>query len=199
MAHLRAYQNYLEKLVKCLPMDDTHFITKLSAQELLPGDIESKIKTSPTQADKASYFLSHVVKPALDIDEASDFDELLSIMQSCGYKHVRKLAITIKDEINKSDEIKLMPQTDGIEAKPTSIKSEMSLQSGKITMQCSQILLQTGEIPLRSDETLQNSQISLQSSGISVQCSELSLQSDEVKGKACLELCSAVLNFVCMD
>ena len=195
MAHLRAYQNYLEKLVKCLPMDDTHFITKLSAQELLPGDIESKIKTSPTPADKASYFLSHVIKPALDIDEASDFDELLSIMQNCGYKHVRKLAITIKDEIYK----KLMPQTDGIEAKPANIKSEISLQSGKITMQCGKILLQTGEVPLKSDETLQNSQISLQSSEISVQCSELSLQSDEVKGKACLELCSAVLNFVCMN
>ena len=69
MAHIQAYQNHLEKLVKCLPMDDAYFITKLSAQELLPGNIDSKIKALSTQADKAMYFLSNVIKPALDIAE----------------------------------------------------------------------------------------------------------------------------------
>ena len=104
MAYIRTYQNHVEKLVKCLPMDDTHFITKLSAQQLLPGDTKDKIKTLSTQADKASYFLDHVIKPALDINDISDFDELLSIMQNCGYKHVEKLAVTIKDEIDMSDD-----------------------------------------------------------------------------------------------
>ena len=109
MAYLRAYQNHLEKLVKCLPMDDTCFVTKLSAEELLPGDTESKIKAMhmSTLADKASYFLDHVIKPALDIGDTSDFDKLLSIMQTCGYKHVQKLAVTVKLEIdNKPEEIK---------------------------------------------------------------------------------------------
>ena len=106
MAYLAAYYNYLEKLVKCLPMDDTHFITKLSAQQLLPGDTDSNIKAMSTQAKKASYFLDHVIKPALDIDEISGFDRLLSIMQTCGYIHVQKLAQTIESEIAEPDEMK---------------------------------------------------------------------------------------------
>ena len=104
MAHREAYHNHVEKLVKCLPMDDTHFITKLSGQQLLPGDTESKIKALPIQADKALYFLSHVIKPALDIDDTSDFEKLLSIMLSCGYNHVQNLAGTIKFGIYNSDE-----------------------------------------------------------------------------------------------
>ena len=86
-------------------MDDTHFLTKLTAEELLPGNTGNKIKAMSTQAEKASYFLDHVVKPALDIGEISDFDKLLSIMQCCGYKHVQKLALTVKLEIDKRDEI----------------------------------------------------------------------------------------------
>ena len=131
MAHKRAYQNHLEKLVKCLPMDDTLFTTTLSAQQLLPGDTENKIKPLPTQADKASYFLSHVIKPALDIDETYDFDKLLSIMHNCGYNHVQKLALNIKREIDdKSDEI----------------NTEMKLQTDKIQSQTDEIHSQTDEI-----------------------------------------------------
>ena len=106
MAYRKAYDNYVEKLVRCLPMDDTHFVTKLSAQQLLPGDTESKIKALSTQAEKASYFLSHVIKPALDIDDTSDLEKLVAIMLSCGYNHVQKLAGTIKFEIDNSDETK---------------------------------------------------------------------------------------------
>ena len=94
------YVNYVNKLVKCLPMDDTHFITNLSSQQLLPGDTESKIKALSTQADKASYFLSHVIKPALDIDDISGFNKFLSVMQECEYDYVQKLSDKIRDDIN---------------------------------------------------------------------------------------------------
>ena len=104
MAYRKAYNNHVEKLVKCLPMDDTHFITTLSAQKLFPGDTENKIIKFSTQAEKASYFLSHVIKPALDIDDTSDFEKLLTIMHNCGYNHVEKLAGTIIFEIDNSDE-----------------------------------------------------------------------------------------------
>ena len=109
MAYLSVYCKHVEKLVKCLPMDDTRFIIKLSAEELLPGDTESKIKAmhTSTQAEKASYFLGHVIKPALDIGDTSNFDKLLSVMQTSGYEHVQKLAVTVKLEIdNKPDEMK---------------------------------------------------------------------------------------------
>ena len=94
------YDSYVEKLVKCLPMDDAHFIAKLSTQQLLPGDTESKVKALATQADKASYFLNHVIKPALNIDDISEFNKLLCIMQECGYNHVKNLSCKIQSEFN---------------------------------------------------------------------------------------------------
>ena len=105
MAHSDAYHKYLEKLVKCLPMDDTHFITKLSSQKLLPGDTDRKINALSTEPEKARYFLNHVIKPALDIDNISNFDKLLSVMQNCDYSHVENLATNIKHEIDKPDEV----------------------------------------------------------------------------------------------
>ena len=83
MAHREAYDNHVKKLVICLPMDDAHFITALSAQKLLPGDTKNKIEKLSTQAEKASYFLSHVINPALDIDDTCNFETLLTIMQNC--------------------------------------------------------------------------------------------------------------------
>ena len=70
-------------------------------QHLLPGDTESKIKSFLTQAEKASYFLSHVIKPALNIDDTSDFMKLLSVMQECDYDYVQKLSNKISDDIKK--------------------------------------------------------------------------------------------------
>ena len=141
MAHIRTYQNYVENLVKCLPMDDAYFIAKLSAQQLLPGDTENKIKTLSTQADKASYFLNHVIKPAVDINEpeTSCFDKLLCIMQECDYIHVKKLAVTIKCEINKSDEVKLK-------------SDDLKLQTNEIKLQAEETKLQPHKIELQTDE-----------------------------------------------
>ena len=92
-------------------MDDAHFITKLSAQKLLPGNTDSQIKALSTQADKAMFFLSSVIKPALDIAETSNFNQLLSAMEKCGYTHVQKLAVTIKQEVAKTSKRK--PQKSG--------------------------------------------------------------------------------------
>ena len=96
MAHVKAYQKFFHKLLKSLPMDDAYFIKELCEQGLLPGDTKNKIESFPAQTDKASYFLRHVIKPALDIDETSYFDDLLSLMEKSEYRHVKKLAGTIK-------------------------------------------------------------------------------------------------------
>ena len=106
MACKKVYGNHAEKLVRCLPMDDALFITALSTKNLLPGDTKEQIKAKFTQAEKASYFLSHVIEPALDIDDTSDFNALISVMQMCGYNSVQKLAHTIKLEIDSTDEAK---------------------------------------------------------------------------------------------
>ena len=95
----QVFDEYTAKLINCLPMDDSLFISSLSTHHLLPGDTENKLKALPTQADKASYFLCHVIKPALDIDDTSNFDNLLSVMEKCGYAHVNKLTHDINSKI----------------------------------------------------------------------------------------------------
>ena len=102
MTHKEAYDDFLQKLVKCLPMNDTHFIAKLSQKKLLPGDTKSKIEALPTAAKKVEHLLDNVIKTALDIDDHSSFDELLSVMENCGYGHVEKLSNKIKSKIHKS-------------------------------------------------------------------------------------------------
>lgn len=99
----KVYDSYTERLIKCLPMDDALFIAKLSAQELIPGDTDSKIKALPTQAEKASYFLNHVIKPALDIGYTAEFNKLLSVMQDCGYTHVKNLSCEIQANDDRSE------------------------------------------------------------------------------------------------
>ena len=101
-AYRQVYTKYIEKLVRCLPMDDVLFIAKLSTEELLPGNTESSIKARPTSADKSAYFLSQVIRPSLDIDETASFDTLLSVMEACEYAHVKTLAAQIKNEIART-------------------------------------------------------------------------------------------------
>ena len=106
---IQIYQKYVMeynvKLVIVLPMDDPVFVAKLSKHKLLPSDTNSQLEALPTQANKASYFLSHVIKPALAIDDSSSFDKLLYVMEHCGYDHVEKLACEIKSEIDKASDI----------------------------------------------------------------------------------------------
>ena len=98
-----AYEKHAEKLVRCLPMDDALFIAKLSDHKLLPGDTHDQLSAQPTQSAKALYFLQHVIKPALDIDDKSSFDNLVSVMDHCNYAHVEKLASVIKSEIGSGN------------------------------------------------------------------------------------------------
>ena len=102
MTHKEAYDDFVQKLVKYLPMNDTLFIAELSQKRLLPGDTQREIKALPTAAKKAEYLLDNVIKPALDIDNHSSFDKLLSVMENCGFEHVEKLSYEIKSKIHKS-------------------------------------------------------------------------------------------------
>ena len=101
MSHIKKlYENYYAKLVACLPMDDAFFIANLCGNQLLPGDTDSTLKSKSSRAEKALYFLSQVIKPALDIDDTSDFTKLLTIMKECDYNHVRTLSQKIIDDID---------------------------------------------------------------------------------------------------
>ena len=94
------FDKHSEELVKCLPMNDTLFIAKLSTFNLLPGNISNQLQALPTQADKALYLLNHVIKPALDINDTSSFENLLSAIEQCGYNHVITIACKIKSQMS---------------------------------------------------------------------------------------------------
>ena len=99
----QVYTSYMAQLVKCLPMDDPLFIAELSTKNLLAGNTQATIQSHPTSADKSSYFLTHIIKPAIDTESTSSFDKLLIIMENCEYLHVQELARKIKAEIAKTN------------------------------------------------------------------------------------------------
>ena len=97
--HKRYAVEHFDELVIVLPMDDPVFIAKLSRCKLLPSNITSQLEAQPTSADKASYFFNHVIKPALDVNDTSSFNKLLSVMEDCEYDHVKNVACKIKSKI----------------------------------------------------------------------------------------------------
>ena len=106
MAYKEIYQRYFSKLIKCLPMDDGLFLAMLSEHELLPGDTEGKVKSLATQTEKATYFISHVIKPSLDVDSRVYLNKLLLVMSESGYKHVEEISSRIKSEIANTENSK---------------------------------------------------------------------------------------------
>ena len=98
MVYKKIYTDYYEKLLN-LPMNDATFIAKLLAQNLLPGDTESKIEGQANAINKASYFLSNIIKPSIDVDNRDCFDKLLFVMEHCGYDYIKHLALEIKSVI----------------------------------------------------------------------------------------------------
>ena len=98
MDYKKVFRNNFEKLLT-LPMDDSTFIAKLITNKLLSGDTGEKIEAQSTPADKASYFLNHMIKPSLDLGNVDSFNRLLSVMKQCDYGHIKQLALEIKSAI----------------------------------------------------------------------------------------------------
>ena len=96
------YEKFYLKLVNLLPMNNVIFIAKLSAKDLLPGDIQTKLLSFVPSADKSSYFLDRVIKPALDAGYTEGFDKLLEIMENSEYFHVKATAAKITSDIAKA-------------------------------------------------------------------------------------------------
>ena len=101
MAHMKVYEDYEAKLVRVLPMNDVTFITQLSHNKILPDNVEAHIKSLPTQSDKADYYLTKNIESSLDIGETEEFNNLITVMEKCGYPHVERLAKAMKSDLDK--------------------------------------------------------------------------------------------------
>ena len=91
------YKQFYPQLLQVLPMDDAVFLGKLFHNNLLPGDTKMMISAKQTQAQKAAYFLDHVITPAFHVDEASNtlLNKLLKLMTESEYDTTRLLAANI--------------------------------------------------------------------------------------------------------
>ena len=79
-------------------MDDPLFVAELFSHDLLPGDHYDQIESRSTRADKAVYFLNHVIKPAM-VSDVGSFNELLKVMEDSEYSNVKELAQQIRSKL----------------------------------------------------------------------------------------------------
>jgi len=97
------FQFFYVQLVKKLPMDDATFTAKLFSRGLLPGDCKDQVKSKATRADKATYFLDHVIKPSLE-DTFVTFNKLLKVMEDSEYDDMKELVKLITIRLMKGTE-----------------------------------------------------------------------------------------------
>ena len=85
----QVFQQFYNKLVETLPMDDPNFTAKLYSARLLSSYLKEYVESrSPaTRTEKATRFLDQVIKPSV-----TSFDKLLHVMEDSEYQHVKELA-----------------------------------------------------------------------------------------------------------
>lgn len=101
MSTSKVFKEFYSKLVETLPMNDALFIAKLYSHDLLPDDTKEHVQSLPTRADKAMYFLDHVIKPSVTTSVGSSFDQLLNVMEDSEYQGVKELAKLIRTSLRK--------------------------------------------------------------------------------------------------
>ena len=67
MSSEKVLKEYGIKLCKALPMDNPIFLMMLKSHDILPGDTGDKLETQKTKAEKANYYIQHVIKTSADL------------------------------------------------------------------------------------------------------------------------------------
>jgi len=89
---------FAPQLLEVMPMGDAIFISRLFAADLLPGNLKAEIKSLPTSADKADYFLDHMIFPNLNNDN-TNLRKLLTVMEKSNNVAVKNVATEVKRAI----------------------------------------------------------------------------------------------------
>ena len=97
------FQEFYAKLVEVLPMDDLCFIANLVVYRILSVDVKLQVQlfSLSTQAEKASYFLDHVIWPSVNNGSDGMLYELLKVMKDSRYNQVRELSSLIRFGLDK--------------------------------------------------------------------------------------------------
>ena len=102
MSTSEVFQHFFPQLVNILPMNDVTFTAQMFSSKLLPGNVKDQVKSQATQADKATYFLDHVIKPSLTSGVGSSFNKLLKVMEDSEYDDVKELSQQIRSRLRDS-------------------------------------------------------------------------------------------------
>jgi len=100
MSGSEVFQSFFATLAKSLPMDDPIFIAELFSHGLLPGDHYDQVESRSTRAEKAVYFLNHVIKPSL-ITDGGSFNGLLNVMEDSEFPNAKILAQQIRSKLKE--------------------------------------------------------------------------------------------------
>ena len=101
-AYKELYQKYYSKLVRQLPFSDVLFKAQLITNRLMPGNGGELIDSKPTSADKATTYLTNVIKAQ---ENRGEFERLLNVCSRSEYRSLQKLAQQIKSELSDLPEI----------------------------------------------------------------------------------------------
>ena len=82
-------------------MNDTNFMAKLYANELLSWNGKERIGSMPTIADKAEYFLDNHIRIGFIHSDGSNrlFLRLLNVMESSDYEVLKEVAKEIRRQL----------------------------------------------------------------------------------------------------
>ena len=83
-------------------MNDPIFLGLLREQDLFFGDLEEKVQTMGTKAEKTDWFLDHAIQRGLDIEMTEPLQKLLTVMSNDEYlkdKSLRELAAEVQQGI----------------------------------------------------------------------------------------------------
>ena len=97
------FSQHYPKLVQLLPMEDPEFQKLLLDSELCSSDVMEDVNDRPMKAEKATYFLDEVIKPALKSGYNQTFTNLLQILKDTSKNdiHLENLLQDIETGIRK--------------------------------------------------------------------------------------------------
>ena len=101
MSRADVFKDVFPKLVKSLPINDSHFISGLVKAGLFSGDLQDKVGAQPTDADGAKEFLNKAIKPFLDLEkDVNPLFKLLSVMNEFDSPQLKQVAADIMKKLS---------------------------------------------------------------------------------------------------
>ena len=105
MNSLEVFNEFNEKLITSLQMNDVIFVAKLNSKGLFCGNLKHEVreKASTSTAEAADHFLTHTIEKDLAIGKDDSFIKLLSAMTEFDSDSLKSLAAEIKIKLGMQE------------------------------------------------------------------------------------------------